>query len=108
MSQDISTGRGPQFTSDLWEAFNQLLGIRIHRTTADHPQANGSVQRFHRHLKSALMARLTGSNWVDALPCTLLGIRTVPKDDLYCSSAKLVYGCPLLVPGEFAGVSVGQ
>ena len=103
--QDISTDRGPQFTSDLWEAFNQLLGIRLHRTTAYHPQANGLVERFLRHLKSTLMARLTGPNWVDALPCTLLGIRTVPKDDLHCSSAELVYGSPLLVPGEFAGES---
>ena len=57
MPQDISTDRGPQFTSDLWEAFNQLLGIRIHRTTAYHPQANGLVERFHYRLKSALMAR---------------------------------------------------
>ena len=63
--QDISTDRGPQFTSDLREAFNQLLGIRIHRTTAYHPQASGLVERFHCHLKSALMARLTGPNWVD-------------------------------------------
>ena len=104
--RDISTDRGSQFTSDLWEAFNQLLGIRIHQTTAYHPQANGLVERFHRHFKSALMARLTGPNWVDALPCTPLGIRTVPKDDLHCLSAELVYGSPLLVPGEFAGVSV--
>ena len=52
------------------------------------------------------MARLTGPNWVDALPCTLLGIRTVIKDDFYRSSAKLVYGSPLLVPGELAGASL--
>ena len=30
VSQDISTDRVTQFTSDLWEAFNQLLGICIH------------------------------------------------------------------------------
>ena len=32
-------------------------------------------------------------------------MRTVPKDDLHCSSAELVYGSPLMVPGEFAGDS---
>ena len=71
---DISTDRGPQFTSKLWEAFNQLLGIRIHRTTDYHLQANDLVEHFYRLLKSALMARLTGPNLVDALPCTLFGI----------------------------------
>ena len=31
----------------------------------------------------------------------LLGIRTAPKEDLECSSAELVYGTPLTVPGDF-------
>ena len=31
----------------------------------------------------------------------LLGIRTAPKEDLGCSSAELVYGAPLTVPGDF-------
>ncbi|KAI0238334.1 hypothetical protein LSAT2_010996, partial [Lamellibrachia satsuma] len=59
------------------------------------------VERFHRHLKSALMARLDGPNWLDELPWVLLGIRTAPKEDLGCSSAELVYGAPLTVPGDF-------
>ena len=66
-----------------------------------HPQANGLVERFHRHLKASLCARLTGPNWTADLPWVLLGIRTAPKDYLGCSSAELVYGTPLAVPGEF-------
>ena len=31
----------------------------------------------------------------------LLGIRTAPKEDLGCSSAEMVYGTPLTVPGDF-------
>jgi hypothetical protein len=31
----------------------------------------------------------------------MLGIRTAPKEDLNTSSAELVYGAPLTVPGEF-------
>ena len=30
----------------------------------------------------------------------LLGIRSTPKEDLKCSSAELVYGTPLKVPGD--------
>ena len=93
--------QGSQFTSELWATLSQLNGTGRHRTTAYHPQSNGIVERFHRRLKSALMARLTGPDWIDELPWVLLGIRTVPKEDLGCSSAEMVYGAPLTVPGDF-------
>ena len=84
---DISTDRGPRFTAHLWDTLVHLLGVRLHRTCAYHPQTNDLVERFHKHLKSSLMK---DSNWVDALPCVLLGIRAAPKEDLKCSSAELV------------------
>ena len=77
------------------------MGTKHHRTTAYHPQANGLVERFHRHLKSALRTRLTGPRWIYELPWVLLGIRTSPKEDIGCSSAELVYGAPLTIPGQF-------
>lgn len=98
---EISSDKGAQFTSKLWEAMAQLLGMQHRTTTAYHPQANGLVERFHRTLKAALRARLTSPNWVDELPWVLLGIRTAPKEDLNSSSAELVYGAPLTVPGDF-------
>ena len=98
---DMSSDRGPQFTSQLWKSITQLLGTQLHHTTAYHPQSNGLVERFHRHLESALRACLTGPNWTQELPRMLLGIRTVPGEDMGCSSAELVYGAPLTVPGDF-------
>ena len=98
---DLSSDRGTQFTLQLWTSIAQLLGIQLHHTTAYHPQSNGLVERFHRHLKAALRARLSSPNWTAELPWVLLGIRTAPKDDLGCSSAELVYGTPLTVPGDF-------
>ena len=95
---DITSDRGSQ---QLWSDISQFLGTKHHRTTAYHPQANGLVERFHRHLKSALRARLTGPRWIYELPWVLLGIRTSPKEDIGCSSAELVYGAPLTVPGQF-------
>ncbi|GFS01734.1 Pol polyprotein [Elysia marginata] len=99
--EDISSDRGSQFTSALWTEIAKRLGVKVHRTTAFHPQANGMVKRFHRTLKAALKARLTGNNWVEELPWVLLGLRIAPKEDLGYSSAELVYGEPLTVPGEF-------
>ena len=104
----ISSDRGAQFTSGLWSAMAQLLGVNLHFTTAYHPQANGMVERFHRHMKTALKARLRGPDWIDELPWVLLGIRTAPKEDLATSSAELVYGAPLTVPGSFVATPHGR
>lgn len=77
-----------------------LLGIRRYRTSSYHPQANGMVERFHRQLKSSLMASTQRDNWSLALPLVLLGIRSSLKEDLHHSSAELVYGTNLQLPGE--------
>ena len=98
---DMSSDRGSQFTSQLWNSISPLLGTKLHHTMAYHLQSNGLVERFHHHLKYALRACLTGPNWIEELPWVLLGIRTAPKEDLGCSSAELVYGATLSVPGDF-------
>ena len=97
----LTSDRGSQFTSSLWDQLSTLLGTKLHHTTAFHPQANGMVERFHRDLKAALRARLTGPNWADQLPWVLLGLRTTPRKDLNASSAELVFGATLTVPGDF-------
>ena len=97
----ITSDQGQQFESHLWRALMNLLGSTRNRTTAYHPQANGMVERFHRHLKTGLKARLTNGNWVDELPVVLLGVRTTLKEDLSCSAAEMVYGTTLRLPGDF-------
>ncbi|KAI0225062.1 hypothetical protein LSAT2_023988, partial [Lamellibrachia satsuma] len=79
----------------------KLLGMQLHHTTAYHAQSNGLVERFHRQLKASLKARLHGPDWRDELPIVLLGIRFSIKEDLGCTSAELVYGTTLRLPGEF-------
>uniref|UniRef100_A0A8C5DEF6 Gypsy retrotransposon integrase-like protein 1 n=1 Tax=Gouania willdenowi TaxID=441366 RepID=A0A8C5DEF6_GOUWI len=98
---DLSSDRGAQFTSEIWNVVARDLGVKLHRTTAYHPQANGLCERFHRSMKAALRASLVDGNWVDRLPWVMLGLRTAPKEDLQSSSAELVYGQVLRVPGDF-------
>ena len=105
MPVDISD-RGAQFTSGFWTAMSQLLGTQLHHTTAYHP--NGLVERFHRQMKASLRAQLTGPHWMDKLPWVMLGIRTAPKEDLGTSSAELMYGAPLTVPGDFIPAAYGN
>lgn len=97
--ETITTDRGPQFESCSFNDTLKTLGCHRVRTTAYHPQANGMVERFHRQLKASLSA-VDATNWTEALPIVLLGIRSTLKTDIKASSAELVYGQPLRLPGD--------
>ena len=97
----ITTDRGSNFESALFHRLVTLLGTCRTRTTAYHPQTNDVVERFHRHLKSVLRANRHPQNWATILPVALLGIRSALREDLHCSSAELVFGTQLRLPGEF-------
>jgi transposase InsO family protein len=77
--EQITSDRGRQFCSSLWDALCHRLGVKMLFTTPYHPQANGAVERFHRRLKESLRARLAGSDWPDHLPWVLLGLRAAPR-----------------------------
>lgn len=98
---DITTDQGVQFESILFSEFSKFLGFHRIRTTSYHPQSNGMVERFHRTLKTTLLARANAANWYEELPIIMLGLRAMPKTDLQCSSAELVYGQSLRLPGEY-------
>jgi len=97
----LTSDQGRQFSSAIWAHVCQQLGVQHQMTTAYHPQANGMVERAHRQLKDALRARLAGKSWLDHLPWVLLGLRAAPKEDSGLSSAEVLYGEPLTLPGQF-------
>lgn len=97
----ITTDRGREFESNLFNQLMTILGTKRIKTTAYHPKANGLVERFHRTLKSALRATTDQANWLEHLPLVLLGLRSAVKDDLRCSSAEIMYGTTLRLPGQF-------
>ncbi|BHF77213.1 hypothetical protein SprV_0502031700 [Sparganum proliferum] len=94
----VTTDRGSQFESTLFRELTSLFGTNRIRTTAYHPQANGLVERFHRQLKTALMAQPDPSRWSDHLPLVMLSLRSTLKADIGCTAADLVYGTSLRLP----------
>ncbi|XP_052746959.1 uncharacterized protein LOC112050731 [Bicyclus anynana] len=97
----LSSDRGSNFESALFNVLMKRWGItRIH-TTAYHPQANGQVERLHRTLKAALMARGATTTWSDEIPTVLLGLRTALREDNNLSPALMTYGTTLRIPSDF-------
>jgi len=95
----ITTDRGAQFRSFLFHNLAERFGIEMRHTTSYHPAANGQCERLHRQLKAAIMAH-DDIHWIDALPLVLLGIRNAFKEDIQATTAELVFGEPLRLPGE--------
>ncbi|XP_055928532.1 uncharacterized protein LOC129959669 [Argiope bruennichi] len=81
--------------------------IKRIRSSPYHPLANGLIEEFHRPLKAALKAYNT-DQWSAALPTLLLGFRSVFKEDLQATTAELVYGKSLRLPGEFFDPTPGD
>ncbi|XP_068200694.1 uncharacterized protein [Palaemon carinicauda] len=98
---DITTDRGSAFLSEIWLSLANQMGTTLHSTTAYRPAANGMVERTHRTLKAALMARCTDGHWKAQLSWVLLGLRTASRADSEPSPAEKVYGKAFTVPGEF-------
>lgn len=101
----VTTDRGSQFESRLFNKLLASLGTDRIRTTAYHPASNGLVERLHRTLKAALTTH--PGNWVSALPLVLLGLRSSSKSDLKATTAEMVYGCPLRLPADMIEATPG-
>lgn len=96
----VVTDRGSQFESELFLELSKLVGFHRLRTTAYHAQTNGILERTHRVIKTAIMARK--QEWLYALPIVLLGMRSVPNESGY-SPFTAVTGSQILLPQPIVG-----
>lgn len=96
----VTSDQGKQFESHLFATLARLLGMKHIHTTSYHPMSNGLVENWHRTLKASLKAHLT-DRWTEVLPTVLLGMRSAFRETIQATTAELVYGTTLRLPGEF-------
>lgn len=99
--EKLTSDQGRQFESNLFKQLMVILGIYRIRSSPYHPQSNGKLERWHRTLKSALMARLNSTSWIDELATVMLGLRAATRVDTGVSAAELTYGTTIRLPGDF-------
>ncbi len=67
---DIVSDRGPQFASQVWQAFCKALGASASLSSGYHPQSNGQTERANQDLETALrcVSARHPSSWSAHLP----------------------------------------
>jgi len=67
---DIMTDRDSRFTSEVWQEFLRLSGIRPCMSTAFHPQTDGQTERLNQTIEAYLRAFVNKEqdNWKRLLP----------------------------------------
>jgi len=67
---DIVPDRDSRFTSEVWQEFLQLSGIRPRMSTAFHPQTDGQTERLNEIIEAYLRAFVSREqdDWVSLLP----------------------------------------
>jgi len=85
---------GAQFLSELMKQFHALCGTQAIHTAPYHPQANGTVERFHGTLKTMLrkVVHSQPKSWHRYLPALLFACRELPSESTGFSPFELMFG----------------
>jgi transposase InsO family protein len=65
--QTITTDKGCQFNSQLFQSLASLCGIQLSWTTAHHPAGNGLMEHHYRTLKAVIIYH-ADQQWTEELP----------------------------------------
>ena len=91
---EIITDRGSNFTGELMQHFNKMLGIRAIRTSPYHPLTDGMVERFNSTMKQRLhcLPEEFGRNWDNGVDQVLFAIRSSIHESIGYSPFELMLG----------------
>jgi len=97
----ILTDQGANFTSSLMKALARKFRIKQIRTTAFHPQGNGSVERTH-HVITEYLKQYTdrGNGWDEYIDLAMLSYNTSRHESTKFTPCELVMGKPARTPGS--------
>ncbi|KAG3244925.1 hypothetical protein PI124_g10316 [Phytophthora idaei] len=70
LPEAIVSDRDPRFTAKFWKSLFQVLGTRLDKSTADHPQTDGQTERVSRVVEDILRSVCAEAprRWGEMLP----------------------------------------
>ena len=94
LPKSVQSDEGSHFMSGVFQQVMHELGIKQYRTSADHPESQGALERFHQTLKH--MIRLycfdTEKDWDEGIHLLLFAVRESVQVSLGFSPFELVFG----------------
>jgi transposase InsO family protein len=90
----IVSDRGPQFISDFWREFYQILSVKLKLSTAFHPQTDGQTEIINQYIDQRLRPFVSyyQDNWSEMLPLIDHTQLVLPHDSIGMSPFQLLYG----------------
>jgi hypothetical protein len=111
LPETIVSDRDPKFTSQFWSETHRLLGVKLSKSTAFHPQSNGASERMIRKISQILRAAVRPDqlDWPKHLPSVEFAINSSVNASTGFAPFELTYGyLPTILTdvgtSEFAGV----
>lgn len=94
----ITTDRGKQLESHLFDALTKLLGIQRIRTYSHNSAANGVMEHFYRQLKVSVIAHAQPISWLEESELRFRRISELNwSTELHCIY-KASYSCQVQAP----------
>lgn len=96
----VKSDRGSNFLSDLMAQILKIFAIKKRTTTSFHPEANASLERSHRTLKSILRAYSNEdkNDWPSFIPYAVFVMNTTVNRSTSYEPATLLYGWRISIP----------
>lgn len=97
---NILTDQGTNFLSTLFSNVCKLLKIKKIKSSAYHPETNGSLERSHRTLKEYLRNFVNKShdNWSELIPYCMFTMNSSKSEATGYSPFELLYGHEVFIP----------
>jgi len=89
----ILTDQGTNFLSSLIRNLTKKFNIKQYKTTAYHPQSNGSLERSHHVLTEYLKTQITReTEWDEHIPLAMFSYNTSVHESTKYSPFQLIFG----------------
>ena len=94
LPKSVQSDQGSNFMSGIFQQVMHELGIKQYRSSAYHPESQGSLERFHQTLKNMISSYCfdTEKGWDEGIHLLPFAVRESVQDSLGFSPFELVFG----------------